>query len=365
MWRNFLHYCYTKRKQKTRYKEMEKETNSQARQRASSMLTINGTTYDAGNGRQIDAVTKRPSPKTRRYGSFDITPARSVHSGPARSETLKRSAVNKPVAATRPVITRHTRSVSQVATHPLVSHFGRPVDSVTNAAHVVKPSDVLSSINRDGAADAPVGFATQVQNYSPAAMVKAPTHKPSVSKREAVVHHQLKHAPTKAAKKAAHASSTSKKLKRVTLSRPVIITGAIVLVILIGIISYTSVPALSLFVAAKSAGIEASYPNYVPAGYHFSGPVTYKEGEVSMTFKQNGGSNSFTIVQQKSLWDSGAVLDNYVLARSQDYLTYNQGGITVYTFGSQAAWMNAGVLHAIDGSAQLTSEQILRIAGSM
>ena len=336
-------------------------------------MTINGKLYDANTGKPLDVVSRQPLAKTRTYGSFDVKPSSGVHSGPARSQTLRRSGLSKP-AVSRPITVRHVRTVSPVTTHPAVSRFGRPADASINEAHTVKPSDILSSINAADAADRPTGFATQVQNYTPAAQVATPRKKARQTASRSLTDHAIAQAPTHAAK-AAHRKRVSKTnqtesnwrrfQKRIRLSPPLVITGIILAVLIASVICYLTIPALSLFVAAKSANVEAAYPNYVPAGYHFKGPVTYREGTVTMNFASGGSDKAFTIEQNNTGWDSGAVLDNYVLARSQNYLTYSQGGITVYTFGSEAAWVNAGVLHTIDGSAGLTSEQILRIAGSM
>lgn len=347
------------------------KTNSQKR---ASTLTINGRVLDAASGHQVGGSSR---PKTRQYGSFDIKPATSVHAAPARSQTLRRTGLEKPQPA-RPLASRHVRSISPVVTHPDVSRFGRPAEATVNDAHFVQPSEVLSAVNAADSAEQPIALATQVQNYAPAVKAApAQIHTSSVSKK--VAEHQIKHAPTRAeqtthAKKHAvkrgpvKLSTAWKKVAKrlhIRITAPVVIIGTILVVIGASVICYLTVPALSLFVAARSAGVEATYPGYVPSGYHFKGPVTYSEGKVSMSFASAGSGSTYTIEQSATFWDSGAVLDNYVLTRSQNYLTYSEGGITVYTFGSQAAWVNAGVLHTIDGNAQLTSDQILRIAGSM
>ena len=108
-------------------------------------------------------------------------------------------------------------------------------------------------------------------------------------------------------------------------------------------------PSLSVRVAAAQAGVNATYPEYRPDGYGMSGAVAYSEGQVSMKFASNGGSENFTINQSKSNWDSSAVLDNYVKQKAGDnYITYNERGLTVYTYGSNAAWVNNGVLYTIE-----------------
>ena len=118
-------------------------------------------------------------------------------------------------------------------------------------------------------------------------------------------------------------------------------------------------------VAATRAGISANYPNYQPDGYHFAGPITYQPGEVTIDFKSNTNDNGFAIKQKASNWDSQAVLDNYVNKQTGTYLTYQERGLTIYSFGNRAAWVNGGLLYTIDGDAPLNSDQLLRIATSM
>ena len=59
------------------------------------------------------------------------------------------------------------------------------------------------------------------------------------------------------------------------------------------------------------------------------------------------------------------MLDNFVTKKTGTYLTYQERGLTIYSFGDQAAWVNGGLLYTIDGDAPLSSEQLLNIAASM
>jgi hypothetical protein len=144
-----------------------------------------------------------------------------------------------------------------------------------------------------------------------------------------------------------------------------IAVATLAVLILGGYFAYMNMPSLSVRVAASRAGISASYPEYRPDGYSFSGPVAYAPGEVSLEFGSNTNDQSYTITQRASNWDSQAVLDNFVTQKSDSYLTYSEQGLTIYTFENKAAWVNRGVFYTIDGDASLSSEQILRIAASL
>ena len=129
---------------------------------------------------------------------------------------------------------------------------------------------------------------------------------------------------------------------------------------------YFSMPDISVKVAAMQTGIEASYPSFTPRGYSLSGVTSDKEGVVIISFN-NGDGASFDLTEEKSTWDSNALLNNYVKKNfPSDYATIREQGITIYYRGGDAAWVNGGMLYKIkcNGGA-LTKEQIRNIATSM
>lgn len=163
--------------------------------------------------------------------------------------------------------------------------------------------------------------------------------------------------------------NTERPAKQSRLSRQprlaTILTSSLALLILAGYLTYINLPNISMRVAATRAGISANYPNYQPDGYHFAGPITYQPGEVNISFKSNTNDRNFMIKQKASTWDSQAVLDNYVSKKTGTYLTYQERGLTIYSFGNRAAWVNGGLLYTVEGNAPLSSDQLLRIATSM
>lgn len=85
-----------------------------------------------------------------------------------------------------------------------------------------------------------------------------------------------------------------------------------------------------------------------------------------MKFAANGGPQNFTVSQTKSNWDSSTVLDRYIKEKAGDnYITYSERGLTIYTYDGNAAWVNGGIFYTITGDAPLSSDQIRRIATSM
>lgn len=127
----------------------------------------------------------------------------------------------------------------------------------------------------------------------------------------------------------------------------------------------SNIPDISVKVAAMQTGIEASYPSYIPRDFSLS-DISSEEGKITLVFK-GPEKSSFTLTEEKSSWDSTAVLRNYVEPNwNNNYITTHEQGITIYISGSNAAWVNGGVLYKIDSSGQgLTKKQLRNIVTSL
>jgi hypothetical protein len=145
------------------------------------------------------------------------------------------------------------------------------------------------------------------------------------------------------------------------------LVGSLVLGILslvsLGYLVYLNLPDISVKVSASQVGIETAFPSYRPSGYNLDGFVSVVDNKVSMTFKN--GADSYTITEERSSWDSLALFDNFVQKEWQDAIVSKERGLTIYINGSDAAWVNGGVLYKITGSSALTKQHIHDIAISM
>lgn len=79
--------------------------------------------------------------------------------------------------------------------------------------------------------------------------------------------------------------------------------------------------------------------------------------------------SSFSLIEEKSSWDSSALLRNYVEPTWNDnYATTHEQGITIYisNVNADAAWVNGGILYKItsEGTA-LTKKQVRSIVVSL
>lgn len=127
-----------------------------------------------------------------------------------------------------------------------------------------------------------------------------------------------------------------------------------------------NMPDLSLRVAAMQTGIDASYPSYVPRDYSLS-DITSEDGKVTLNFKNSATGDAFSLIEEASSWDSNALLSNYVVAEyGEDYATIKEQGLTLFTRGSDACWVNGGVVFKLKTlSGSLTKKQIKAIATSL
>ena len=129
----------------------------------------------------------------------------------------------------------------------------------------------------------------------------------------------------------------------------------------------TNIPDISIKVAAMQTGIQATYPSYIPRDYSLAN-IASEDGKITMTF--TGPDNtSFSLAEEKSSWDSAALLRNFVEPTWNDeYTTTHEQGITIYISNvtSDAAWVNGGVLYKIssDGTS-LTKKQVRNIVVSL
>ena len=127
----------------------------------------------------------------------------------------------------------------------------------------------------------------------------------------------------------------------------------------------SNIPDISVKVAAIQTGIEASYPSYIPRDFSLS-DIDSESGKIALTFK-GPDKTVFTITEEKSSWDSTTLLRNFVEPNWQtNYITTHEQGLTIYISGSNAAWVNGGVLYKITTtSGSLTKKQLRNIVTSM
>ena len=127
-----------------------------------------------------------------------------------------------------------------------------------------------------------------------------------------------------------------------------------------------NMPDISLRVAAMQTGIDASYPGYVPRNYKLSGVVS-ENSKIILDFKNSSTDEAFTITEEKSSWDSNALLNNYIKPTyDANYTSIREQGLTIFISDSNAAWVNGGTIYKIIAKNNvLSTKQIRSIAVSL
>lgn len=316
-------------------------------------ITINGTVYDAHTGLP---VTELPH-------SSHTVESSHIHARTQRSQTLNRRVVTpKPTARKISVqvnsdVVPQSQPVPQ-GKSPMIQKF---------ATRTETPRPVQEKPKTETIAPIPHPITTKILQKQPATATAAPINAqpptPSTVLKQQAIADAMSNSPDHNAKK--QRTKTKKQFGRFAQFFRVA-SAALGLLILGGYFTYLNMPNLSIRVAAAQAGMHATYPAYKPDGYSLSGPIAYQQGSVAMNFASNGSPMKYTLTQNKSSWDSTAVLDNYITPRAKNkYDTTRENGLTIYTYGSNAAWVNGGILYTIEGDAPLSSDQIRRIAASL
>ncbi len=360
-------------------------------------VSINGRQYDAVTGLPIKPVevlnpdktpvkkpkpapapVKKPAPRVARG-----TTTTEIISGPQRSQTLNRRVAKKPAAPQKVITKRATPGRHMdIARSTTVSKFAKNPEVTAPAPKPVAPAKPAAKPVRKPATK-PAPKAVKPQKPAKPTKADRPARVHPIAQRAAQRKAAKPAAPqtAKAVKEAAitkalatpaapvKAKTRSKKnswKNNKTLRRSLLIAGAIVAVLAVAYAVYRLVPNISVSVAASQAGINATYPEFTPDGYALSHPVTYTDGEVDLKFESNSNNNYYVITQTRSSWDSSAVLDNIVTpVAGANYVTTKERGLTIYTYGSSAAWVNGGILYKIESKAPLSGDQIRKIATSL
>lgn len=356
--------------------------------KATNYVIINNRAYDPVTGLPVDdaphrpaaSVSTEPSPAAKEQPAprqRGMATSRVYRSPLQRSTTLSRRHVQRPVAATpQPIVAPRAKQAvhvtSPVSQSAAIQKFNpAPAVSTVPQARPDRLAQTHPVVHR---AAARVQTTTTPRQQRRAVQQKLDTQQklsvtpvqPTASlksakvlKNEAILaalNKEIDHKKSRRPKAVKHQSRFG---RFISFAMP-----SLAIILLAGYFTYLSMPQLSIRMAAIQSGINAKYPGYSPNGYSLSGPIAFKEGEVTMKFAYADNSQGYTINQVRSSWDSAAVKE-FVASQTKDATTTVADGLTIYTYGSNAAWVNSGVFYTLKGDAPLSSDQITRIATSM
>ena len=322
-------------------------------------VVINGRAYNTITGMVMNDVdVKKIEIKRDQLGNNRGTAVSRIHAAHIqKSSTLNRRHVKKPQGAplAARVVKPHVTTQQHVAVKKFAPATPKPAPQQTA---INRPAETHPIIRR--AQQRPLSTNNQLRkDRRPMPIVKTPVIIPQ--KIEKPVVKTAKELKNEAIEKAlSNEIASNKKTRRrqkkggaLRLLNTFSVGFAVML--LGGYLTYLSMPNISIKMAAVQSGIDAKYPGYKPDGYALNGPIKFKSGD---------GSSAYTITQQKSNWNSSAVKE-FFSEKHKSPNTTMIDGLTIYSGGKEAAWVNGGILYQISGDANLSSDQIQKIAASL
>ena len=349
---------------------------------AQHVIELNGKRYDTTTGKLVDSATKttaKPAPQPRKStGSVDgihrqkhrtvtphvapkkhvAAPANHTKRKTQRSQTLMRGAIHaQPIitdtqpagflSAQDPRVNIDTQRLQRAKAIHQNKFIGRFEAKATPAMPAAAPPIVAAPVVAAPDQTAPqesVAAPTRLES----AIAEATSHEQQSDKHKDRTHHKI---------------ARKIHVKPRTLS----IASVAILTLAIGrLVVHQNMPKISFNVAAKRAGVSGAIPAYSPAGYHIQKDIGYAPGQVTLTFASNTDSRNYTVTQTKTFWTSESLRENYLETLSIDYQTIQQNGKTVYLYGSNATWVDAGVWYRVEAKdASLSSIQLTNIINSL
>ncbi|MEI7539246.1 MAG: DUF4367 domain-containing protein [Candidatus Saccharibacteria bacterium] len=303
-------------------------------------IDMNSQAYNRAAGLPVDMPT----------ASKKLNDIRNIHSIAQKSQALYNRAIQRPAVNSISKMRRIGRSID-IARSKSIAHFA------THRTTDTKPNN-QSTINNKRMDIGPVKHPLAARVEQVRSIAKNQTNKPITNKPAKIIKEE---AITAALKKPAE---KSKKTKNLFKRYPKLVNAfsiGLILLITVGYFAYINMPALSVRIASAQANIEAKYPSYHPDGYSINGPVSYSNGQVVINFHANTGNSQFSIKQTKSSWDSSALEVQVNKDSNGEFITTQDGGLTIYTYNNNAAWINDGILYNITGNAPLSIGQIQKI----
>lgn len=359
-------------------------------------IALNGRVYDVKTGRPLSGGTSRtpqhatytrakavdgfmrspitlsPSAPTKTHSSS--TPkvstklhqkapgAHKIHQKKSKTRTLVRSSVQKPAPSKIHGVKTNSKSIGeavQSVLHQQQLHEKR----LDNAKKIPKSKSISKFSNGSNA--------TISKKYSPNLVVQpnpisATTslndnllfqhHSPSFSMTQSAMNNAVSHQQTPAKRRS----------KKLGFRRKSLNIGAISAIVVI-IASFTAIhnsANLAIKTAANRSGVTGSLPSYKPDGFSLS-PLRYARGQIVLTYKANSDSSrTYSITQTNSDWNNSDLEQRYLSANQSTYQRYEYDNGVFYIHDNNATWIKDGTWYNLSSQAQLSNDQLLKVASS-
>jgi len=346
-------------------------------------IELNGNLYDANTGAMLKKATggrvvdgffrgaapaaHSPKPKPAKSTTRKTTTTPKTAHKTEHSQTLMRHVVSKPKISVPLLKASQVKEIGLPAPDSFWQDRKRRAMAISKSSSISRFS-ISNSVNKTIAPLAvrphPSERAKKTAPPSPPQIgqiaITASAGERSFQKalQSAQSHNQKSPHKIKARHRAARKLGVSSRALNIA-------TISLVLVLLTGFIAYQNVPSLSVRLASSKAGFHAALPDYTPSGFGMTGPINTSPGVVTISFRSNSDERSYNLTQKQSNWTSDSLFNNFVAA-NKNYQILQDKGKTIYIYnGSNATWVNGGTWYQLVGNANLSSDQILRLADSL
>lgn len=366
--------------------------------RATSVIDINGTTYNAATGDVISSVSKLAQSSSGVIDGFvrsssvkkvaaKVAPRRSnlaietkpkpsrqprhsakaIHHRTERSKTLVRSAVrrpsmhikaavrslSRPPELTAPLDSKRASRAKAITKHAAVRRFGVPRPPESAAAQPAQTEVKTVSVR-------PRAHSVAMTSAAPA-VASATSHQ----KLERMLDEALSAADAhkeelRARRYGGLAGKLMKWPKWLSFGLAILALAAIA-----AFLAWRYLPQVSVKLASQRAHVRGTLPEYTPSGFGFA-KTAAQPGTLSVQYQDKTKAGSYTLVEKKTDMDSASVA-GATIQKGTPVQTSQVGGTTVYIYGASndATWVNDGTQYMIKNSANLGSDQLLKIVQSL
>lgn len=338
-------------------------------------IELNGKVYDALTGHLLRDDSNNPHRSSHKkhkvHTGRKTSHAHAVHSHIQKPKTLMRSIVKKPRKNASPLsatVLHEPRRILDVDHHKMhrakqikrsehISKFGKSVTFIKTTATILPVKDEPED-------SPPPAASFKAAPSTPVFDIKRPHHSGSrpdfnMAVQRATSHQQPHHPRTGRRHALTRKINVSTRIVNITA-----ISLAVVMVI--GIFAWQSVPNLSMKLASAKAGVSGTLPSYQPSGFSMDGPIFYRTGQLTLTYRSRSDNRVYQIDQLSSKMSDQTLTDNYLRKFNDGFHVLVYGGKTIYVYGeNKATWIDEGVWYKVGGNFALSSEQLVRLAGSL
>lgn len=271
-----------------------------------------------------------------------------------------RGGLKKPASDPRPAVkiasgSNPQRELRAKATpkHQGVKRFGMPTSRKQPSATNVVSGELLQKPSMQA-----------VSQSAPSAPLPSMVTSVSHQKLERLLDQALTHADSHKEALRYHAARHFWQRRILHGRRKWLALGIVLVLLIVGLfISYQKVPQLSVKAAGMRAHINPAVPTYIPDGYKMVGPAKADSGTVDIKYASSANPHSsYDIIEAGSSLTSQSVQQS-VVPKGAPVQTSQVNGNTVYIYGSgnDAAWVNNDILYTIKDSANLSSDELIKI----